>query len=354
MEHSVLRRTVLGAAAAALPLIAARRGAAAERSLQVGIYSAQQGEYVRKTIIPQFETDYGCKVYATEGFTLSQIAALRATKDNPRFSAMFMDDLGVEIAKREGLIEQLPADKIPNMARVIKRFIFFDGYGAGFAISTVGLVINPQSIKPLASYGELWDERFRGRYMMITPKFTQSVHVLIAAAALVTGKPLGEAQYHCDEAWGKIAELKPNVQTVYDNTASVMFVAQGQADIAGPEYSKGVYPYIVKGAALAMNFPREGAFSGINCLTLVKGAPEPELGVAFINRMLEPSVQQGLAEATFAAPSISGLTFKPDAAKWMAYPESKMEEMGLFTADWVYVNPRRPAWLEKYNQIFGS
>ena len=70
--------------------------------------------------------------------------------------------------------------------------------------------------------------------------------------------------------------------------------------------------------------------------------------------MLEPSVQQGLAEATFAAPSISGLTFKPDAAKWMAYPESKMEEMGLFTADWAYVNPRRPAWLEKYNQIFGS
>jgi putative spermidine/putrescine transport system substrate-binding protein len=38
----------------------------------------------------------------------------------------------------------------------------------------------------------------------------------------------------------------------------------------------------------------------------------------------------------------------------MAYPESKMEEMGLFTADWAYVNPRRPAWLEKYNQIFGS
>jgi putative spermidine/putrescine transport system substrate-binding protein len=154
MQHRVLRRTVLGAVAAALSLIMARSGAAAERSLQIGIYSAQQGEYVRKTIIPQFETDFGCKVCATEGFTLSQIAALRATKDNPRcFSAMFMDDLGVEIAKREGLIEQLPADKILNMARVIKRFIFFDGYGAGFAISTVGLVINPQSIKPLASYG---------------------------------------------------------------------------------------------------------------------------------------------------------------------------------------------------------
>jgi len=354
MDTKVLRRTVLGAAATALPLFVARRGLAAERTLQIGIYTAQQGEHVIKVIIPQFETDYGCKVYATEGFTLSQIAALRATKESPRFGAMFMDDLGVEIAKREGLIEQLPADKIPNMARVIKRFIFFDGYGAAFAISTVGLVINPQSIKPLESYGELWEPRLRGRYMMPTPKFTQSVHLLIAAAGVATGQPLREAQYHCDEAWNKITELKPNVQTVYDNTPAVMFVAQGQADICGLEYSKGIYPYIVKGAALAMNFPREGTFPGINCLTLVKGAPDRDLAIAFINRMLEPSVQQGLAEATFAAPSISGLDFKPDVTKWIAYPEAKMDEMGLMIADWAYINPLRPGWLEKYNQIFGS
>jgi hypothetical protein len=31
-----------------------------------------------------------------------------------------------------------------------------------------------------------------------------------------------------------------------------------------------------------------------------------------------------------------------------------MDAMGLFAADWAYINPRRPAWLEKYNQIFGG
>src|SRR4029453_7681342 len=105
------------------------------------------------------------------------------------------------------------------------------------------------------------------------------------------------------------------------NSATVMQVAQGQADIAGLSFSKSVYPYTVKGAPIDMCFPREGTFAGINCLTLVKGAPDRELGIRFINWMLDPKVQQGLAEATFAAPTISGLDIKPDAAKYMAYPE---------------------------------
>jgi putative spermidine/putrescine transport system substrate-binding protein len=103
-----------------------------------------------------------------------------------------------------------------------------------------------------------------------------------------------------------------------------------------------------------MCFPREGTFAGINCLTLVKGAPDRELGIAFINRMLDPVVQQGLAEATFAAPTISGLTLKPDAAKYMSYPEDKMDEMGIFSPDWTFINPIRPKLLEKYNQVFGA
>jgi putative spermidine/putrescine transport system substrate-binding protein len=171
---------------------------------------------------------------------------------------------------------------------------------------------------------------------------------------MVTGKPLKEAQYLTDAGWDKIADLKPNILTIYEAPATVMMVAQGQADVGGIEYSKNIYPYTVAGAPIDMVFPKEGTFAGINCLSFVKGAPEPELGAAFINRMLEPSVQQGLAEATLTAPSISGLNLKPDAAKYAAYPESKMDDMGLFACDWAYVNPRRPAWLEKYNQIFGS
>ena len=87
---------------------------------------------------------------------------------------------------------------------------------------------------------------------------------------------------------------------------------------------------------------------------MVKNAPDRELGIAFINWMLDPGVQQGLAEASLAAPTISGLEFKPDVAKYIAYPESKMDEMGIFSPDWTFINPLRPKLVEKYNEVFES
>ena len=356
MGIHLTRRTLATTATAALatPAILTSRAWADGKSIQVGIYVAQQGEYVRKHIIPQFEADYNCKVFTTEGVTLTQIAALRATRNNPKYSVMFMDDIGIDLAKGEGLIDPLPVDKLPNLDRIYKRFLFSEGYGAAFAISTGGLYINPQNNPNITSYGDLWQDRFQKRVLMITPKFTQSIYMLVATASLVTGKPLHEAQYALDAAWPKMAELKPNILTIYEAATTVMMVAQGQADVGAIEYSKDIYPYTVAGAPIDMVFPKEGTFAGINCLSFVKGAPEPELGAAFINRMLDPAVQKGLAEATLTAPSISGLTFKPDVAKYIAYPDGKMDEMGLFACDWKYINPRRPALLEKYNELWGS
>ena len=356
MNRTYDRRAILAGTAAALaaPFIVSKRAGAAERSITVGIYTAQQGEYVRKQIIPAFEADHKCKVYTTQGVTLEQIALMRATRNNPKYSVMFIDDIGVDLATKEGLIEPLPAARIPNMERLLKRFVFNDGHGAAFAMSSVGLVYNSATGKPLQSYAELWEPRFEKRFLMTSPKSTQSLYLLIAAVSVETGKPYAEAQYMIEQSWDKMAALKPNVLSIFENAATVMQVAQGQADIAGLSFSKSVYPYTVKGAPIDMCFPKEGTFAGINCLTLVKGAPDRELGIAFINRMLDPQVQHGLAAATFAAPTISGLDFKPDVVKYMAYPEDKMDEMGIFSPDWTFINPIRPKLLEKYNQVFGA
>lgn len=355
MSTIVRRRSLLaGVAALGAPLIIGRKSRSAERSITVGIYTGPQGDYVRQQIIPPFEAAHQCKVYTTFGVTLEQIATLRATRNNPRYSVMFVDDIGVPLAKGERLIEKLPQERIPNLTRLLGRFLYSDGYGAAFAMSTAGLAYNTQTGKPLSSYGELWDERFRQRFLMVSPKSTQSLYLLIAAVTLETGKPYSEAQYLIDQAWPKMAALKPNVLSMFENQSTVMQVAQGEADIAGLFYSKSVYPYTAKGAPVDMCFPREGTFAGINCLTLVKNAPEPELGVAFIDWMLDPTVQQGLAEASLAAPTITGLEFKPDVAKYLAYPEAKMDEMGIFSPDWAFLNPIRPKLLEKYNQVFGS
>ena len=52
--------------------------------------------------VPAFEKEFGCKVLAEEGATLGQISRLRATKEAPQYTVMFVDDLGVEIASARG------------------------------------------------------------------------------------------------------------------------------------------------------------------------------------------------------------------------------------------------------------
>jgi putative spermidine/putrescine transport system substrate-binding protein len=356
MSQQIRRRAVLGGAIAALgaPLIIGRRASADDKSITVGIYTGQQGEVVRKQIIPPFEAKYGCKVYTTQGVTLEQIALMRASRNNPKYSVMFIDDIGVELAKREGLIEKLPLEQIPSIDRLLKRFIFYDGYGAAFAMSAAGLAYNNATGKPLESYGELWDPKLKGRFLMETPKATQSLYLLIAAVSVVTSKPYSDTQYWIESAWPKMTELKPNVLSIFDTDVTVMQVAQGQADVAGLFYSKSVNPYTIQGAPIAMCYPKEGTFAGINTVTLVKNGPERELAIAFISWMLSPDIQQLLAENTLAAPTLSGLSFKPEAEKYMAYPESKMDEMGIFSPDWTFINPMRPKLLEKYNETFGA
>jgi hypothetical protein len=60
MTHQSGRRGIFraGLGAASLPWLYINGARGATRSIQVGIYTAQQGEYVRKQIIPPFEAEY--------------------------------------------------------------------------------------------------------------------------------------------------------------------------------------------------------------------------------------------------------------------------------------------------------
>lgn len=343
------RRVLLGAALAA-PFV---RGVSAQtREIAVGIWGGAQGDYVKRQIIPAFERDFGCKVLAEEGFTLANVSKMRATKDNPRFSVMFIDDLAIPIAKAEGLIAELPRDRMPALANLYPRFMYEDGYGTALGISLGGIFHNTR-VRPPATYAELWEPRYRGKLKLVSPNNTPSMFFLIVAAAVETGKPFAEAQYEIDKAWDRIAALKPNVQNIFgDGIQAANEVAQGQADIGLLEYSKYVYPYTARRAPVTMAFPREGSFAGTNCQVLVRGGPHQDLAVAFMNRMLEPAVQKPFSEFAMTSPPISGLEFGADAARWIAYPVAEMDSRGLFTPDWSYINARRSAWTERLNRIF--
>ena len=48
-----------------------------------------------------------CKVYTTQGVTLGR-SHMRTSRDSPKYTVMFVDDIGIELAKREA-DRKLPA-----------------------------------------------------------------------------------------------------------------------------------------------------------------------------------------------------------------------------------------------------
>ena len=350
------RRTMLGSAAAlAAPMIFRRNAWAQGKTIQMGIWGGVQGEYIRKTVIPPFEQEFGCKVLVEEGVTLSQIARMRATKDDPKYTVMFIDPLGIEISKREGLIAPLPVDKIPNMANVYPRFVLEGGYGVAFGVTAAAMFYNPQ--------GDRRPDKLRRHVVPEAPQ-APFPHRRAQHAERVRGdrrRGAGDRKavagsaipHRCGLAETGGTETK-RAEPVRVETPPRCSFPRGKpisARSTTPSISTRIPP-----RALMWTWPfrRRARSPGINCQVFVKNGPNPDIGAAFMNRMLDRSVQKGLSEAGLSAPSVDGITFAPEIARMLPYPLAKVEQMGLFTPDAANINANRSMWIEKLNQIFVS
>jgi putative spermidine/putrescine transport system substrate-binding protein len=352
-SSAIQRRSFLkgAVAAAAAPVVFTRNAWAQSKSLQIGIYSGSQGEFIKKNVIPAFENEFDCKVLAREGATLGQIALMRAEKANPRYTVMLIDDVGIEPCIQENLITKLPVADMPNMQLVYPQFRFNDDYAVAMGVTPNAPYYNTGLAKPLRSYADLWSPNLRRKITLANMTISGGVFVMIAAAAVATGKPFQEAQYLADKAVDKLKELKPNILNLFTSSGtSASIVLQGEATYGAISASKWVLPYTQKGAPIDMTYPKEGGFFGINTQVLVRNAPNADLGAAFMNRMLSPQVQKGLSEHSLTSPPIRDVEFSKETLRYLSYPLSKMQN--LFLPDWKYINGVRGKWTEMWNQIF--
>jgi putative spermidine/putrescine transport system substrate-binding protein len=304
-------------------------------------------------VIPAFENEFDCRVLAREGATLGQIALMRAEKANPRYTVMFIDDVGIDPCVQENLITRLPISNMPNMELVYPQFRFNDDHAVAMGVTPNAPYYNTGTAKPLQTYADLWSPNLRRKISLANMTISGGVFVMIVAAAVATGKPFQEAQYLADKAVDKLKELKPNILNLFTSSGmSASTVMQGEAAYGAISASKWVLSYTKNGAPIDMTYPKEGGFYGLNTQVLVRNAPNADLGAAFINRMLAPQVQKGLSEYCLTSPPIRDLEFSKETLKYLTYPLSEMSRMNLFLPDWAHINKVRGKWTEMWNQVF--
>lgn len=339
-RRGLTRRRVLGAGA----VVAAMAPAilrAQPREIVIG-GPAGQTKSLQSRVFPTLEEKFKVRILYDGSNSLANLRKLRTQRDKPAMSVVMMDEPVMLDALEEKLIEPLRPAGVPNLAAILPVAIRHDGAFVNFKAPQSGIAYNTKLIpQGIPSWGDMWDARYRRRVLIPSMTRTSAVFLITASAAIATGKPFALAQYEDDAGFKKLAELKPNILTIYQDTPQVAtLLEQGEGWMAGGLFSSYIVSRQRAGAPVELAKPREGSFGLSSSIAKIKGCPLPDVADGIIDAFLSEPIQKILVEEFNDAPSNPKVALLPGMMG--------LDEM--FFTDWAYVAKKRQAWLERFDR----
>src|SRR6185436_8485068 len=159
-------------------------------------------------------------------------------------------------------------------------------------------------------------------------------------ASLATGKPLKDSMQEWKAGFEKLKEIKPNILQVSANSPQLQqLLESGEVDLYLSPDSRTTLFRKGQGAPVEQTYPKEGVLAMPAGVALVKGGPNQDLGVKFINEMLAPDTQALIAKTFYSKPTNS----KTVLADGLKFPD-------LVVLDWEYFTDNRAVWIERFEK----
>jgi len=313
----------------------------ASKEMVIGCAASHTG-WMQEVVLPIFEAKYDCTLILEGTKSTVNLEKMRGNRDAPYLSVVMMDDPVLILAAEEGVIEPMSASTVPNLGKIKPAAVHRDGMWANYQQPWCGIAFNTERVpEGVNSWAALWDETYKGRVIIPSLQNTEGMWTLFLAGHLATGKPLAEAQYEIDAAFEKVAELKPNLLTIYTQMPpSFTMLEQGEAHLLAGGFSSFAIPRRLEGAPVDLAAPAEAICAMPSGIARVADGPEEELALAFIDEMLGVEIQTALTPQTFSIPT------NPD----VAMPEGMPEGVAVFAPDWGFVSANRQAWIERWDR----
>ena len=163
-SRKITRRTAVGGIGiGALGVVAAPSILKAQTKEIVVGGAASHKPWVESTVQPFFEQKYNCKIVYEGTRSLVNLEKMQKNKDKQYLSVVQMDDPVMILAVKEGLLEKLTADKVPNLANLRPGAIHMDGMWANYVVPWQGIAYNTKALpNGVASWSEVWDPEVQG------------------------------------------------------------------------------------------------------------------------------------------------------------------------------------------------
>jgi len=259
--------------------------AAEVKSKQLNLYA--WSEYIPQGMLDGFSKQYGINVtYDTYSSNEELLAKLQAGASG--YDLILPSDYTIAILIKQGLLEPLDLNQIPNFANIAPEFKnqYFDPgnkYSIPYQWGTVGLVVDTSKVtRPLTKWADLWDPEFKGRVVLLDDE-----HEVLGMVLTVLGYDKNSTDpAQLEQAKAKLLELMPNVKLMDSDSPKTALLAgevwlgltwNGEAAIAHNENP-------------AINYicPQEGCGIWYDNFAIPKGAPHKDAALAFLNYMLTP------------------------------------------------------------------
>jgi putative spermidine/putrescine transport system substrate-binding protein len=199
----------------------------------------------------------------------------------------------------------------------------------------------------ITSWKDLWRPELKGKLTIQNAPSSGGL-ILMLAAGLIFGSGLKDT----DTGWKKMAELKPNIQYLYNISSDPLGkIVDGSvgavvtfADFGIGLESKGVTTVV----------PKEGSDSGPQLITIPAAVKGDDLDRAYkyINFMLQQDTQVAWSKATQVAPANSATTLPPEVQKTLI--ETPATAKTLWNIDYAWFGENKAAWTEQWQKIFAG
>ena len=247
---------------------------------RVSIYTAHTANIVDR-LIPEFEKATGIKADVVKAGSGDIINRVRAEAANPKADVIW--SIGAELLEANNdLLEPYQPKEAAMIADAYKTTSAWLPYTGIMNV----FVVNTKKLKP-EDYPKTWADlsnpKYKGQISMADAEKSGSAYMQLNTYLAIYGDNAA--------GWDKFKGMFNNLNVSASSGAVPRFVNDGEATI-GITLEDNAYLYVKGGGPVAIIYPEDGTSVIADGMALVKKAPNPAAGKAFIDWALSAATQQ--------------------------------------------------------------
>ncbi|TET70978.1 MAG: ABC transporter substrate-binding protein [Candidatus Aminicenantes bacterium] len=308
-------------------------------------------DLLEKNIAQRFKDKYGINIVFEFGDNSARLTKLVAKKEAPVIDVVTLALDFAFRAKREGVLQPLDTENVPNIAYIYNwaKDPLGDFYGVGYTVQTYKLAYRTDKIDPpISSWRDIWRPELKGRVTLPDLNTTYGPSTLIIIA-----KAWGGSKENLEPGWQKITELVETgaLLTAYKRSSEAINLFKMGEVWLSPIPSFAWAQLQDTGLPVAWVIPEEGLIGGLNVISVVKGTKNKYWAEKLIDFWLSEETQKIVAMDKLDSPANVRVKLPPEIAAVHAYGK-EVEEAIIFDSAFVVDNMSQ--WLDRWNNLLAK